>query len=46
METLKNSKPEKGMKLHKWVATGGKPSDYNKTNNTDKLRASSKKGSK
>ena len=46
MATLKNSKPTAGMKLHKWVATGGKPQDYNKANNTDKLRASSKKGSK
>ena len=43
---LKNSKPEAGMKLHKFIAVGGNPADYNKANNTDKLRASSKKGSK
>jgi hypothetical protein len=44
MASLKNSKPKKGMKLHKFIATGGKPSDYNKVNGTDALRASSKKG--
>lgn len=38
------AKPKKGMKLHKFIATGGKPADYNRVNNTDKLRASSKKG--
>ncbi len=27
MVSLKNSKPKKGMKLHKWIATGGKPKD-------------------
>lgn len=32
------------MKLHKWIATGGDPKDYNKANGTEKLRASSKKG--
>ena len=36
--------PKKGMKLHKFIATGGKPKDYNSVNGTDKLRASSKKG--
>jgi len=40
-----NSKPTKGMTLHKFIATGGKPKDYNKANGTEKLRASSKKGS-
>ncbi len=24
---LKNSKPAQGMKLHKWIATGGNPKD-------------------
>jgi hypothetical protein len=28
MTTLKNSKPKQGMKLHKFIATGGKPKDY------------------
>lgn len=32
MATLKNSKPKAGMKLHTFIATGGKPSDYNKVN--------------
>lgn len=45
MAPLKNSKPEKGMKLHKFLATGGKPKDYNRVNNTEALRASSKRGS-
>lgn len=40
------AKPTAGQKLHKYIALGGKPKDYNKANNTDKLRASSKKGSK
>lgn len=22
------AKPKKGMKLHKWIATGGKPKDF------------------
>lgn len=26
------AKNKKGMSLHKWIATGGKPSDYNKSN--------------
>lgn len=26
------AKNKKGMSLHKYIATGGKPSDYNKTN--------------
>lgn len=38
--------PKKGMTLHKFIATGGKPKDYNSTNKTEALRASSKKGSK
>lgn len=46
MANLKNSKPAKGMKLHKFIATGGKPSEYNKVNQTDKLRASSKQKGK
>lgn len=33
------------MGLHKFVATGGKPKDFNAMNKTEKLRASSKKGS-
>jgi len=41
-----NSKPKKGMKLHKFIATGGKPKNFNKVNDTDKLRASSKQKSK
>lgn len=28
MATLKNSKPKKGMSLHKYIATGGKPSTF------------------
>lgn len=32
MASLKNSKPKKGMKLHKVIATGGKPSDFKKLN--------------
>lgn len=28
MATLKNSKPKKGMKLHKYIATGGKPKNF------------------
>lgn len=43
---LKNSKPAAGMKLHKFIATGGKPKDFNKVNKTEALRASSKRGSK
>lgn len=26
--TLKNSKPGKGMKLHKYIATGGNPKNF------------------
>lgn len=44
MANLKNSKPKKGEKLHKFIATGGKPKDFNKINGTEKLRASSKQG--
>lgn len=32
MAKLKNSKPKAGMKLHKFIATGGKPKDFNKVN--------------
>lgn len=46
MASLKNSKPTKGMKLHKWIATGGDPAKYNSANGTDKLRASSKQKGK
>ena len=42
MAKLKNSKPKAGMKLHKFIATGGKPADFNSVNKTDKLRAGSK----
>lgn len=28
MAPLKNTKPKVGMKLHKWIATGGKPKDF------------------
>lgn len=42
MASLKNSKPKKGMKLHKFIATGGKPADFNKINGAEALRASSK----
>lgn len=38
---LKN-KPKPGMKLHKFIALGGKPQDFNKVNGTAKLRAGSK----
>lgn len=31
------------MKLHKFIATGGKPADFNRVNKTEALRASSKK---
>lgn len=40
------TKPKPGMGLHTYVALGGKPSEYNKANSTEKLRASSKAGSK
>jgi len=42
MTTLKN-KPKAGQKLHKFIALGGKPKDYNRVNNTEKLRSTSKK---
>ncbi len=32
MASLKNSKPKAGMKLHKFIAVGGKPQDFNKVN--------------
>ena len=41
---MAKSKPKKGMKLHLFIATGGRPKDYNKVNGTEALRASSKKG--
>ena len=28
MASLKNSKPKAGMKLHKFIATGGKPKNF------------------
>lgn len=46
MASLKNSKPKAGMKLHKFIATGGKPADYNSVNKTDRLRSSSKNNKK
>lgn len=46
MASLKNSKPKAGMKLHRYIALGGNPKDYNKVNGTDKLRASSKQKGK
>lgn len=39
---MKNSKPKAGEKLHKFIATGGKPKDFNSVNKTSALRASSK----
>lgn len=45
MAQLKNSSPKPGMKLHKFIATGGKPKDFNSVNKTESLRASSKRGS-
>ncbi len=42
MASLKNSKPAAGMKLHKFIATGGKPKNFNKVNKTASKRASSK----
>lgn len=33
---------KQGMSLHKWIATGGKPADYNSANKTGALRSSSK----
>lgn len=41
MASLKN-KPKAGMKLHKYIALGGKPSSFNKVNNTESKRKSSK----
>ena len=32
MAKLKNSKPKAGMKLHQWIATGGKPSERKNSN--------------
>lgn len=46
MKTPKKNTSKAGMKLHKFIATGGNPKDYNSTNNVDKLRASSRKGSR
>ena len=39
---IRNSKPAKGQKLHTFIAVGGKPKDFNKVNNTESLRKSSK----
>lgn len=41
MANLK-AKPKAGTKLHQFIATGGKPSNFNKVNKTAALRASSK----
>lgn len=41
-----NTKHKPGMTLHKWIATGGKPEDYNKVNKTEALRSSSKQKGK
>lgn len=35
MATLKN-KPKAGMKLHKFIALGGKPKDFNSVNKKKK----------
>ena len=35
MAKLKNSKPTKGMKLHKVIATGGTPADFVRLNKRD-----------
>lgn len=43
MASLKNSKPQRGMKLHKFIATGGDPKNFNSVNKTEELRRSSKK---
>lgn len=43
---MPKSKPAKGMTLHKFIATGGKPADFNKANGTDKLRSGSKQKGK
>lgn len=43
---MPKAKPKKGMKLHKFIATGGKPKDYNKVNGTDALRSKSRNNSK
>ena len=37
------AKPKKGQTLHRFIAQGGKPSEFNKLNGTEALRASSKK---
>lgn len=44
--TNPNNRAKPGMKLHKFIATGGKPADYNKVNGTDKLRSGSKQKGK
>jgi hypothetical protein len=41
-QKTKMNKPKKGQKLHVFVAQGGKPSEYNKLNKTEKLRERSK----
>lgn len=40
--TNPKNQPTRGMKLHKFIATGGNPKDFNKVNGTEALRASSK----
>ncbi len=32
MASLKNSKPKAGMKLHQFIAVGGKPKNFKKVN--------------
>lgn len=46
MTSLKNSKPKAGMKLHKFIATGGNPKNFNQVNGTAAKRAASKAGSR
>lgn len=41
-----NTRNKAGMTLHKWIATGGKPKEYNKANGTAAKRASSKQKGK
>lgn len=43
MPSLKNSKPKQGMTLHKFIATGGKPSAYK---GATKNAVANKKGAK
>lgn len=41
--TNPRNQPTRGMKLHKFIATGGNPKDFNGVNKTEELRRSSKK---